>query len=65
MLSPKCSGDHEIYVAEVVGVESAGKICCVTVCRHCDMVTFHEHTISTPGNTLRLKKEETKNELSR
>lgn len=52
-----CVGEHELYVAEVVGVESEGKLIVITVCRHCDRVTFHEHLVS-PNANLRFVKEE-------
>lgn len=43
MMSDSCKGGHEIYVADVVGYEASGTIVVITVCRHCDMVNFHEH----------------------
>jgi len=42
----KCYGEHEIYVAEVVGVQAEGKVVVITVCRHCDSVQFHEHQVA-------------------
>lgn len=53
MSVPYC-GPHEIYVADVVGVEKLGKIVVVTVCRHCDQVNFHEHSV---GGPMKLKSE--------
>lgn len=55
-----CSGEHRIFVAEVVGVESQGKVVVITVCTDCDTVNFHEHQLSTPGVPIRLLKEEKK-----
>jgi hypothetical protein len=44
----KCSGEHDIYVPEVFYVGAEGKVVVVTVCRACDTVKFHEHTIARP-----------------
>lgn len=58
MQNIKCSGDHEIYVAEVVMVESEGKIVVCTVCRHCDTVNFHEKVVAkSPALLVATKKE--------
>lgn len=54
----RCDGMHELYVAECVGVESEGKIIVITVCRHCDKVSFHEHIVSASRAPIRLMKEE-------
>jgi hypothetical protein len=58
MVSRSCSGDHEIYVAEVIGVESEGKVVVILVCRRCADVTFHEKQIASVSGPLRLLKEE-------
>lgn len=61
MQNIKCSGDHEIYVAEVVMVESEGKIVVCTVCRHCDTVNFHEKVVAkSPASLVSTKKENIK-----
>lgn len=57
-MSNSCTGEHHIFVPEVVGVESEGKIVVVTVCTSCDRVNFHEHQVSSVGAPLRLLKEE-------
>lgn len=60
----KCSGNHYIYVAEVVYVQKDGKLFVVNVCRACGEVTFHEKSIAQPGTpALLLKEKEKENEL--
>jgi|GEM_PF-4730322 len=58
-MDTKCLGEHEIYVAEVVAVESEGKLVVVTVCRHCDAVNFHEKQIARSHAPMQLIKENT------
>ena len=58
MENTKCSGSHDIYIAEVVGFEKQGKLVVVTVCRLCDTVHFHEHDVV---GAMRLLKQEEKN----
>ena len=48
----KCLGEHEIYVAECVISPSNGTITVVTVCRHCDRVSFHQKQVAEPGREL-------------
>ena len=60
MENAKCTGNHDIYVAEVVGVEKANKIVVVTVCRLCDFVHFHEHVVE---GSLRFLKQEEKEKI--
>lgn len=54
-----CTGDHDIYVADVVGIPSQGKVVVITVCRMCDMVHFHEHNVG-PSAGFQLKSEKEK-----
>lgn len=49
---------HRIHVAEVVGVQSTGKIVVITVCLDCGEVNFTENSAAAPGTPLRLLKEE-------
>lgn len=58
MAPVRCEGTHDIYVAEVVGVESEGKVVVITVCRGCDTVNFHEHKVTENPGPLRLLQEE-------
>jgi hypothetical protein len=53
----KCTGNHDIYVAEVVYVESEGKLVVVTVCKGCDNVHFHEKQIAPSKSPAKLLKE--------
>jgi hypothetical protein len=53
-----CVGDHEIYVAEVVGVEAEGTVTVITVCRRCDSVNFHTKKLAENKVPLRMLKEE-------
>lgn len=59
-MDKQCTGEHRIFVPEVVGVESEGKIIVVSVCTACDTVNFHEHSVAKPGVPIRLLKEEKK-----
>ena len=49
---------HRIHVAEVVGIQSTGKIVVITVCLDCGEVNFTEHVASASNTPLRLLKEE-------
>ena len=55
-----CGGLHDIYVAEVAVVRGEGKIVVVTVCRHCNTVTFHEKVVAKPADDVVLLKENAK-----
>lgn len=57
-----CGGKHQIYVAEVVYVQSEGKLWVVTVCRDCDNVNFHEKQIAKPHIPATLMKNEKEKE---
>jgi hypothetical protein len=60
----KCFGEHQLYVAEVVSIESEGKIIVITVCRHCDTVTFHSEKLFEPHHSVTfLKNKENEKEL--
>lgn len=59
-MDSECSGQHELYVAEVVAVETEGKLVVITVCRHCDKVTFHEKIVATRHSPMLLIKETSK-----
>lgn len=56
-MDTRCTGGHEIYVAEVVAVESEGKVVVITVCRACDRVNFHEHQVAKSRAPLTFIKE--------
>lgn len=55
---PDCNGNHRIFCAEVVGIESEGKVLVINVCTSCEQVNVHEYKVSAPGTPLRLLKEE-------
>ena len=57
-MKEKCNGDHNIFVAEVVGVESEGKVFVLALCRLCDLFNVHEVVVSQPGRQLRLLRQE-------
>jgi hypothetical protein len=57
-MESRCDGQHRIFCAEVIGVESLGKVVVVTICTNCNEVTFTEHQIATPGDAIRLLREE-------
>lgn len=59
-MSTSCHGEHHIFCAEVIGIESLGKVIVINVCTACNDVTFHEHIVSDPGTSIRLLKEEKK-----
>jgi len=54
----KCEGEHELYVAECVAIEKEGKLVVITVCRHCDMVNFHEKIIAHSHTPIQFIKKE-------
>lgn len=60
-MASNCGGGHELYVAEVVGVELEGTVTVITVCRHCDQVNFHSKQISSGHTPLRMLKTEKEN----
>lgn len=53
----RCSGDHDIYNAEVLYVQAEGKLVVVNVCRSCDRVSFHERIVAKPHNEGELLKQ--------
>lgn len=61
-MAEKCLGTHAIYVAEVVGIPAEGKVVVITVCRNCDLVSFHGQTVSKPSASLILKNQSTEKE---
>lgn len=57
MANTNCTGQHHIFVAEVVAIPAEGKIVVVTVCTNCDVVSFHEKVIAAPKATLVMLKD--------
>lgn len=55
-----CNGEHNLFVAEVVGVETEGKVFVLALCRHCGLLSKHEIQVSMPGEPIRLLREENK-----
>lgn len=49
---------HRIHVAEVVGIQSTGKLVVITVCLDCGEVNFTEHIAAAPNVPMRLLQEE-------
>lgn len=58
MSKQQCSQDHSYFVAEVIGVESEGKAYLIYLCTGCGEAISKEFKVATPGNTLRLMREE-------
>jgi hypothetical protein len=56
-----CGGEHNFYVAEVIGVETEGSVFVLALCRHCDKFAVHEVKVSSPGAPIRLLREESQN----
>lgn len=56
-LSKECTGEHRVFVAEVVAVPAEGKIVVVTVCTACDSVSFHEKVVASPNSSLLMLKD--------
>lgn len=54
----RCSNEHRIFVAEVLAIESDGKVCVITVCTNCGEISFKEHQVTKPGVQIRLLQEE-------
>lgn len=59
--SKDCTGQHHIFVAEVVAVPAEGKIVVVTVCTDCDSVSFHEKVVAAPNSSLKMLKDKGEN----
>ena len=57
----RCTGDHRIFVAEVVGIETEGKVVVITVCTQCGTINFEEKQVSHAGSPLRMLKDEKTN----
>ena len=57
-----CTGEHRFYVAEVCGVESEGKLYAIIVCTACGEFRTHELKVSSPHASIRLLKQEEKEE---
>jgi len=53
----RCSGEHDIYNAEVLYVQAEGKLVVVNVCRACDKVSFHERIVAQPHHDGELLKQ--------
>jgi hypothetical protein len=53
----RCSGEHDIHVAEVLYVPAEGKLVVVNVCRSCDTTTFHERIVAQPHHDGELLKQ--------
>jgi hypothetical protein len=53
----RCSGEHDIHVAEVLYVQAEGKLVVVNVCRSCDTTTFHERIVAQPHHDGELLKQ--------
>lgn len=53
----RCSGEHDVYVAEVLYVPAEGKLVVVTVCRACTSVNFHEKQVAQPHHDGELLKQ--------
>lgn len=49
-----CEGQHNIFVADVIGVESEGHVFVLALCRHCDEFNVHKVEVATPGSPIRL-----------
>ena len=54
----RCTGEHRMFVAEVIGIEAEGKVVVITVCTQCGVVNFDEKQVSGSGAPLRMLKEE-------
>ncbi len=50
----KCGGQHHFYVAQVIGIESEGRVVTITVCTSCGEFRHDELTVSKEGSPLRL-----------
>jgi hypothetical protein len=59
-MNSECRGEHNIFIAEVVGVPKEGKVYVLALCRSCDLFAVHEAQVSKPGAEIRLLHEESK-----
>jgi hypothetical protein len=57
LMEQRCSGQHDVYVAEVLYVPAEGKLVVVTVCRACTSVNFHERQVAQPHHAGELLKQ--------
>lgn len=55
-----CNGQHRFYVAEVIGVESEGKVYLLTLCTSCGAAFCKEFQVSKTPGKIRLLLEEHK-----
>jgi len=53
-----CTGEHDLFVVDCVGVEAEGKVVVLAICRHCGELRSHEVVVSKSGSPLRLLNEE-------
>jgi hypothetical protein len=54
----ECSGQHDLFVVDCVGVEAEGKVVVLAICRHCGELRSHEVLVSKINAPLRLLNEE-------
>jgi hypothetical protein len=57
----ECTADHSYFVCEVVGVETEGKVFLIYLCTRCGDAVCRPFAVSTPGNAIRLMREEKHN----
>jgi hypothetical protein len=57
-LTLDCSGNHTFFVAEVIGVESEGKVYLLYLCTSCGDSFCKDFKVATPGVPIRLIREE-------
>lgn len=59
-MDSRCVGEHNIFIAEVIGVQKEGKVFVLALCRSCDLFAVHEVQVSKPGADIRLLLQESK-----
>jgi hypothetical protein len=53
----RCTGEHDVYVADTIIAPSEGTVTVITVCRSCDRVSFHTKQITEPHKGMNSTKE--------
>ena len=57
-MSTNCTGEHNYFIAEVVGVPAEGEVHVLAICRLCGEFVDKISKVSAPGANIRLLREE-------
>lgn len=51
-----CTGTHHYFVADVVGIQTEGKVCVVIVCTACGDIKINTIKVSEPNAPMTIEK---------